>query len=91
MPRAYQARSGSGHLVRGAEKPSGFRAGMITSLDCRETVMVWLLDMSTLQHLLRQSQGRVALAASPPVIMLLIVRFYGHACRPVTLPGSGVA
>jgi len=49
--------------------------GMIISLGCRETVMVRLLGMPTLQHLLRQSQGRAALAESPPVIMLLIVRF----------------
>jgi hypothetical protein len=35
------------------------------SLGCKETVMVWFLDMPTLQHLLRQSQGRVAAASGP--------------------------
>jgi|SRR5580693_8297589 hypothetical protein len=43
----------------------GYQAGMIITLGGKETVMAWLLDMPTLQHLLRQLQGRVALAESP--------------------------
>ena len=76
MPCAhYQGRSGSWHLFRGLRRPSEISAGIIISLGCRETVIVRLLDMPTLQHRLRQSQSRAALAESPPVIMLLIVRF----------------
>jgi len=62
LPRQVGIRAPS---TRGSEALRDIGRSMIISLDCKETVMVWLLDMPTLQHLLRQSQGRAALAASP--------------------------
>jgi hypothetical protein len=47
-------------------RPSGnIVRSLIMSLGCKETVIVWSLDMPTLQHLLRQSQGRVAATSGP--------------------------
>ena len=54
---------------------------MIIFLGRRETVMVRLLDMPTLQPFLRQSQGRAALAESPPVGLSRIVRFTTRRVR----------
>jgi hypothetical protein len=48
--------------------------------------MVWLLDMRTLQHPLRQSQDRAALAEALPVLMLLNRSIYNTGNAPGISP-----
>ena len=48
---------------------------MIVSSAVKETAMVWLLNMPTLQHLYDSHRVEGRSLRAPPVIMLLIVRF----------------